>query len=228
MINIDEELPDGTRLFGWKSEPPLTPVAPSYTYHFAEKKIFSSEECESWNEYLLEQEIVLLDKYRTTVGDGATGLGATSITSRYSDFNILKFDFHGVPKLKTEILNGIRTLLRVSGNSWQETLYANSWFNVLRQGEAMQTHFHGYHKNTLYGFHITINATETFTSYYHPIKYQEEVFHVPNKIGYLTLFPNFIPHSVSVNRKVTPRISIAGDTTGQDESNKHTVRVELG
>ncbi|SVC89989.1 uncharacterized protein METZ01_LOCUS342843 [marine metagenome] len=214
MINIDEELPDGTRLFGWKSEPPLTPVAPSYTYHFAEKKIFLSEECESWNEYLLEQENVLLDKFRTSIGgDGLTGLGTTSITSRFRDFNLLKFDFHLVPKLKKAICDGIATLLRVSDNGdWQETLYANSWFNVLRQGEGMNIHSHGCNKNSFYGFHVTINATEpSFTSYYHPIKFQEEAFHAPNKKGTLTLFPNYVPHEVSPNKHESPRITIAGD-----------------
>ena len=76
----------------------------------------------------------------------------------------------------------------------------------------MNAHFHGFHKNTFYGFHVTIKAiAPSFTSYEHPIKFQAGAFHVPNKIGYLTLFPNFIPHGVSPNRYETPRISIAGD-----------------
>ena len=222
MINIQEKLEDGTYVCGWKSDPPLTPIAPSYAYYFTEKKIFSEKECEEWNTYLLKQEQILFDKFRTSRGDGGTGLGATSITSRYGSFNTLKFDFHLVPKLKKAILDGIKTILSVSGNNnWQETLYANSWFNVLRQGEEMNIHFHGYHRNSFYGFHVTLNATETFTSYYHPTKFQNDAFHVSNKIGYLTLFPNWIPHSVSPNKRDIHRISIAGDTfssTWLDES----------
>ena len=85
----------------------------------------------------------------------------------------------------------------------------------------MNIHFHGYHRNSFYGFHVTLNATETFTSYYHPTKFQNDAFHVSNKIGYLTLFPNWIPHSVSPNKRDIHRISIAGDTfssTWLDES----------
>ena len=146
------------------------------------------------------------------MGDGGTGLGPTSITSRYPYFNLPDFDFHLVSELKTKIFNGIKTILSISDNTnWQETLYANCWFNVLRQAEGMNMHSHGYHKNSFYGFHLTINATETFTSYFNPIKFEEETFHVPNKIGYLTLFPNIVPHCVSPNRYETPRISIAGD-----------------
>ena len=213
MNEINETLKDGTRLYGWKSDPPLTPVAPSYVYYITEKQIFSSEECNEWNEYLLKQEPLLLDKFRTSAGDGATGLGTTSITSRYPFFNVLNFDFHCVPKLKKTLLTGLQTLLSISGNtSWQETLYANSWFNVLRQEEGLDTHSHGYHKNSFYGFHVIINATQpSFTSYYHPIKFQQGAFYVPNKIGYLTLFPNYVPHEVSPNKYETPRISIAGD-----------------
>jgi len=212
MITIEEQQADGTLLYGWKSELPLTPVAPSYTHYLTEKKIFSTEECEEWFAYLLEQEPILLNKFRTGIADGGTGLGATAITARYQHFNLLNFDFHLIPKLKTHILKGIEDILHISGNTnWQETLYANSWFNVLRQGEEMQAHCHGYHKYIFYGFHVNITANETFTTYYHPVKFQDEAFYVPNKPGYLTLFPDFIPHSVTVNKYNVPRISIAGD-----------------
>ena len=212
MINIQKELTDETLLYGWKSNPPLTPFAPSYAHYITDKRIFSEKECKEWNDYLLEQEPILLNKFTTSTGDGFTGLGDNSITSRYGHFNLLKFDFHLVPKLKKAIHDGIKTILSVSGNSnWQETLYANSWFNVLRREEGMNMHSHGYSKYTFYGFHVSINAIETITSYYHPIKFQTEAFHVPNKIGYLTLFPGFLPHGVTPNRYETPRISIAGD-----------------
>ena len=162
MIDIQEKLADETLLYGWKSDPPLTPFAPDYTHYLTDKKIFSEKECQEWSVYLLKEEQILLDKYRTApMGDGGTGLGNTSITSRFPHFNLLKFDFHLVSKLKTEIFNGISCLLDVSGNTnWQETLYANSWFNVLRQEEGMNIHTHGYHKHSFYGFHLTINAIE--------------------------------------------------------------------
>jgi hypothetical protein len=211
-FKINQKLEDGTHVFGFKSEPPLTPVAPSYAYYFTEKKIFSEEECKEWNDYLLKQEQTLLDKFRNAVGAGGTGLSATSITSRYPYFNLLNFDFHLVEQLKTKVFDGIRSILSISDNTnWRETLYANCWFNVLRKEEGMNTHSHGYHKDSFYGFHLTTGAKETFTSYYHPIKFQDDAFHVPNKIGYLTLFPIFIPHGVTPNKYESPRISIAGD-----------------
>ena len=198
--------------FGWKSDPPLTPFAPSYSYHFTNKEIFSKQECKEWNDYLLKQEKILLDKYKTApMGDGGTGLGNNSITSRFPHYNLLNSDFYLIPELKIALLDGIKNILFISDNKeWKETLYTNCWFNVLRQTEGMKTHTHGCHKNTFYGFHLTINATETSTSYYNPIN-EAEFFHVPNKIGVLTLFPAIIPHGVNPNKYGTPRISIAGD-----------------
>jgi len=228
MIDIEKELTDGTLLYGWESEPPRTPFAPSYQHIFTDKKIFSKEECKEWNDYLLEQEPILLDKFRTCRGNGLTGLGDNSITSRFSYFNVFEFDFHLVSKLKKAVYDGMKSILSVSGNTnWQKTLYGKSWFNVLRKEEAMDIHSHGYHEDIFYGFHVTINAIETFTSYHHPIKFQESAFHVPNKIGYLTLFPDYIPHEVSINRYETPRISIAGDifTSPGKQYNQDLVKI---
>ena len=42
------------------------------------------------------------------------------------------------------------------------------------------------------------------------IQEEKDAFHIPNKPGYLTLFPDFIPHGVSINNYPEPRISIAG------------------
>ena len=221
MINIQEKLEDGTQIYGWKSEPPLTPFAADYAYYISDKKIFSEEECKEWNDYLLEQESIIINQFSPGLrGSGRTGLGPDSVTARYQYFNALKFDFHLVERLKIELFNGIKTILSVSGNTdWQETLYANSWFNVLRQGESMNLHSHSHHNRTLYGFHVSINAKETFTSYFHPAVREVgpqgidflDVYHMPNQIGHLTLFPNNIPHGVSPNQQETPRISIAGD-----------------
>jgi len=232
-IRIEETLDDGTDVYGWKSEPPETPFAEDYAHYLTDKKIFSEEECKEWNDYLLEQEIILKKKFSPGLrGDGRTGVGPEHVTSRYQYFNLLKFDFHLVERLKTEILEGMKTILSVSGNSdWKEPLYAKSWFNVLRGGEGMQLHSHSHHSRTLYGFHVSINAKETATSYFHPSVLQVgpngidflDAFHNQNRIGYLTLFPNNICHGVSPNQQETPRISIAGDVTpflGEDSLEK--------
>jgi hypothetical protein len=202
MEAIHEQLADGTSLYGWKSESPLTPFAPSYAHYLTEKKIFSEEECKEWNDYLLKQEPILFDEYEPK-GDGKTG---------YCDLNLLQFDFHLVEHLKTAVFDGVCQLLEISGNkSWQQTLYAHSWFNVLRQGDGMDMHSHGYNKNSFLGFHLTVCAKDTFTTFFHPVKFQEEYYNAPNNIGHLTLFPDFIPHGVTPNNHEIPRISIAGD-----------------
>ena len=223
MIKIEEELADGTQIYGWKSESPETPFAEDYAHYLTDKKIFSEEESKEWNDYLLEQEIILKNKFSPGLrGSGRTGLGADAITSRFQYFNLLEFDFHLVERLKTELFVGMKTILSVSGNTdWKDPLYAKSWVNVIRQGVGMQLHSLSHHSRTLYGFHVSINAKETATSYYHPSVLEVgpngvdflDAIHNPNRIGYLTLFPNNILHGVSPNQQEAPRISIAGDIT---------------
>ena len=238
IIEQDIEPLRNVRLYGWESDDPLTPFAPSFKYYILEKKIFSKEECEDWYEFLLDQEAIILSKHTISAGDGYTGVGTTSVTSRFPYFNTLQFDFGHVPKLIEEIIDCIKIFLSITNNKdFSSTLYANSWFNVLRMGETFKTHFHGYHKNSFLNFHLTIGAKETFTSYYHPVTYiqeEKDAFHIPNKPGYLTLFPDFVPHGVSVNNYPEPRISIAGGIfpeTWMDDPSRNMSKsnyIELG
>ena len=92
---------------------------------------------------------------------------------------------------------------------------------------CMNSHSHSHHNRTLYGFHVSINAIETFTSYYHPQQGLKDTYNVPNKIGYLTLFPNYILHGVSPNRHETFRISIAGDIYASTFLDAENSNVEL-
>ena len=239
MIDIHENL-DGWKAYGWKSETPLTPFASDYQYYIVDKKIFSEEESKEWNDFLLEQEEIIKKKYSPGLrGTGRTGLGPEHVTSRYQYFNLLEFDFYLVPRLINEIMSGMKTVLSLSGNSdWHSTLFAKAWFNVMRQGEGMQLHSHSHHCRTLYGFHVSINAKETSTTYFHPevlqvgpqgIDFLDSIDN-PNQIGMITLFPNNIPHAVRSNQQKIPRISIAGDITpaSNEENQIEQNTIEIG
>lgn len=204
--HIQEELEDGTKIYGWKSEPPLTPFASRYAYYISDKRIFSEEECKEWTDFLLRQEKIIKEK------------------DHYS--NLLELDFHLIPALISEIYNGFKTILSVSSNTdYHSDLFAKAWFNVMRQGQGMQLHTHSHHCRNLYGFHVSIDAKDTATSYFHPEVLQVSEHGIdfldsmdrPNQIGYLTMFPNDIPHAVRANNDQTPRISIAGDITPEAE-----------
>ena len=194
---FSQELDDGTLIYGWKSADSDNPLVIPYAYHFMDKKVFTKEECDEWGNYILQE-------VERTKQKGIFNLG---------QLNILRFDFHLVEPLKAAILDGIKTLLSITNNDdWQiPPLHANGWYNVFDMGEGMPVHSHGYYKNGFLGFNMPIWAIESFTSYYHPIKFQPDMFNVPNKIGWLTLFPAITPHSVSENKYKKPRISLAGD-----------------
>ena len=206
FLHIQEELEDGTQIYGWKSEPPLTPFASDYAYYISDKRIFSVEECKEWTDFLLREEKTIKEK------------------DHYS--NLLELDFHLIPDLINEIYNGFKTILSVSGNTdYHSDLSAKAWFNVMRQGQGMQLHTHSHHCRNLYGFHVSIQAEDTATSYFHPEVLQVSPQGIdfldsmdrPNRAGYLTMFPNNLPHAVRANIHETPRISIAGDITPEDE-----------
>mgnify|MGYP005739396293 FL=1 len=79
-------------------------------------------------------------------------------------------------------------------------------------------------ENTLYGFHITIETENTSTIYHNPFD-PKQIIEVPNKIGAITLFPNFIPHQTTTYEGGDVRISIAGDIAESSSVSRRENRI---
>ena len=140
------------------------------------------------------------------IGDGNTGLGNDSITARFPYFSVFDFEHPFV-----EIIR-------------HSHIYAQSWFNVMRNGQWINFHSHGMDENTLYGFHITIETENTSTIYHNPFD-PKQIIEVPNKIGAITLFPNFIPHQTTTYEGGDVRISIAGDIAESSSVSRRENRI---
>jgi len=207
-------------VYQFKSKEARNPFAPEFEYNLIEDICFSYGQCQEIKEYLLNKEKYLLDKLQDKPSmDGNTGLGESSITSKFPHFSLFDFDHYMVKIIQSKVLELFSNILDISNKSWHSHLYAQSWFNVMRCGQKINLHTHGVNEDILYGFHITISSENTSTVYHNPFDHRQ-VIEVPNKIGHITLFPNFLPHQTSKYLGNDVRISIAGDLTDSSSVSK--------
>jgi len=189
------------------------PFAPEFVYTILEGECFSVQQCSDIKQYLLEKESYLLKKLNNKQSfDGNTGLGNNSITSKFPYFNIFDFDHYMTSIIRSKLLELFSDVLNIHNSSWHSNLYVQSWFNVMRSGQKINFHTHGVNEDILYGFHITICTEDTKTIYHNPFDHRQ-IIEIENKPGYITLFPNFLPHQTSTYNGNDVRISIAGDLT---------------
>ncbi len=192
---------------------PNNPFVPNYRFVLLSGFCFTIAECREIKYYLLQKETELLKKYphhMKGIGDGNTGLGNDSITARFPYFSVFDFEHPFVEIIRQSVLEYMQDICTITETNWHSHLYAQSWFNVMRNGQRINFHSHGMDENTLYGFHITIETENTSTIYHNPFD-PKQIIEVPNKIGAMTLFPNFIPHQTTTYEGSDVRISIAGD-----------------
>ena len=207
-------------VYQFKTKPANNPFAPEFNYILLEGQCFTEDECLDIKEYLLYQEKYLLEKLKDKPAlDGNTGLGENSITAKFPYFSVFDFNHKLVSKIKSSIVEHFNDILKISNLSWHSHLYAQSWFNVMRPGQKINFHAHGVNEDILYGFHITISTEETSTIYHNPFDHRQTI-DIPNKVGYITLFPNFIPHQTTVYNGSDVRISIAGDIVDSSSLSK--------
>jgi hypothetical protein len=209
--------------FGIKK--PNNPFVPDNRFVILSGPCFTIQECFEIKDYLLQKETELLKKHTNHmegVGDAKTGLGNNSITSRFPYFSVFDFEHPFVEKIKQAILEYMQDICDITKTDWHSHLFSQSWFNVMRTGQKIDFHSHGFHENTLYGFHITIATENTSTIYHNPFDTNQAI-EVSNDIGAITLFPNFIAHETTRYNGNDVRISIAGDIA--DSSGWHQVQL---
>ena len=100
----------------------------------------------------------------------------------------------------------------------------------MTKGQQISTHIHDVTPTCYLGGHITVQCDDTYTGYTHsalvPIL-DEGVTNSPlvheskNKVGKITLFPNYIPHFTSVHNGDKERVTIAFDLTTHQSTANH-------
>tara|TARA_B100000427_G_C15368447_1_gene533221 strand:+ start:139 stop:819 length:681 start_codon:yes stop_codon:yes gene_type:complete len=216
-------------LIRFKSEEKETPFAPTWDYTLVEGQI-EDVDFDYIAKYLIEKKEEIL-KIKPSKGDGYTGLGKNSTTARHADYNIFNFGDEEINKLKSNILFLHSKLIGTIGsdefNKYRcDGLYIQCWYNVMKKGERILPHLHDTESVCYLGGHITVQCDDTYTGYINPVNQisKPDIHESKNKVGKLTLFPNYLPHFTNKHNGDKERITIAFDLmTRKDHINNNYV-----
>ena len=207
------------------SKEPLTPFTAFWQYCIGER-ILSRINCDRLGKFLLSKQEEVL-KIKDHLSDGGTGLGLHSTTARFLNYNVLHWDQEDIKILKDGIIETHDEYYRYIVNGEPpEIVICSCWMNIMRKGERIRLHQHGYHDSTYLSGNFTVACEESKTIYINPIvhftenellervedrgqEYEEEFYASPNRPGNMTLFPSYVPHFTTKHTSNTERITIA-------------------
>lgn len=192
----------------WESEEPKTKFAPKWSHPMWHDMIYDEKELEEIKKVILVKEKELLNYYSDVTNDGGTGLGPNSLTSKFSKFNIFKWKYDWVDKLRESALNGIYNL--EGSETLDHKIYAQCWANVMRRGEQIKPHWHSSYEYSYLGAHVTISANRTRTTYENPYN-KFNIRSYENVPGALTIFPSYMVHWTDTHYGDSERITLAMD-----------------
>jgi hypothetical protein len=210
MTHIEE-----INLIRFLSKPKVSPFAPEWNYSLGESFIKNI----NFNEiqklaFEKEKEILKLPNTirNNKLSDGYTGLGKNSTTSRFDQYNVLKWNNIEIKKLKNAIIEMHSKFLTLLQIDKPKVLFAQCWLNIMRKGEQIKPHIHSTTPESYLGGHICIKCNDTSTYYINPVNQlnEPEIYTSKNEVGKITLFQNCIPHYTDVNND-NERITIAFD-----------------
>ena len=193
-----------SKILHFENKQPTNSFAPVYQYFIYETEL-AFLDTNLLEEIILAKEKTIIEKYPAH-GDGNTGLGEDSLTSRYPYFNLLEWEETSFLK---NIIKSCHSEFLFNIGYKETTIYAQCWANVLRKGEQIKKHRHCVDGYSYLGGHICVTANNTSTHYITPNT--GDIYSSENVPGKITLFPAYIEHYTDEVESDNPRITIAFD-----------------
>ena len=174
-----------------------TPFAIDYTFYVFEN-IINDVDFSAVSKIIKSKEKKIIRSSPKSSGDGNTGLGNDSLTSRFGYFNVLKWQEPDIQKIKDHIIDNVSKFYNRILQEKPTDLKIQCWANVMRKGQQIKPHVHDTSNNCLLGGHICVDVDNTSTHYINPFKYfsgdNQETYSSKNEVGKITLFSDNIPH----------------------------------
>lgn len=174
-----------------------TPFAIDYTFYVFEN-IINDVDFSAVSKIIKSKEKKIIRSSPKSSGDGNTGLGNNSLTSRFGYFNVLKWQEPDIQKIKDHIVDNVSKFYNRILQEKPTDLKIQCWANVMRKGQQIKPHVHDTSSNCLLGGHICVDVDNTSTHYINPFRYfsgdNQETYSSKNEVGKITLFSDNIPH----------------------------------
>lgn len=218
-------------IHNFRSDLPETPFAPTWNVFLIEK-VWKEIDCESLYSFLIKEskEIFKLDPVliRNKVSDGNTKLGKKNIMSRYSLYNVFKYENEELNKLRDCVIEQHKVLLDCLNIPLPKHVYLNGWINLLGFGEKVGMHIHSVNPKSYLGGNFCVRVDGSETVYVNPVNQinHPETYHSQNEPGKLTLFENRTPHYSSRNFNLGKRMTIAFNLRIHDVDD-NAIRIDL-
>lgn len=199
-------------LIEWKSNKPTNIFAPNWNIKFWNEIIFTEKQSLEIRSAILNKENEIISQYSDIINDGGTGLGANSLTSKFSKFNIFTWNYTWVDQIKASSILAIQNLCQ---ENMPDKIYGQCWANVMRFGEQIKPHWHSSYEHSFLGSHITVAADNTKTYYENPYN-KNNVYSFDNSVGSMNIFPSYLIHWTDIHLGDNERITLAMDFLTED------------
>jgi len=201
----------------FENQTPTNFFSPFYKYFLFES--MSDIDIEKLKKYILSIEKDII-KNTKAEGDGRTGLGINSLTSRHFAFNL--FELNETIYLKNNIKENLKLFFEELKIPLPKETYGKCWANVMRDGDQIKRHRHCEREyDSFLSGHLCVEVNETGTYYVNP--FEDTAFKSENKPGKITIFPSWIEHYTDVAS--SRRITVAFDLALQPIENSNFVLI---
>jgi len=212
----------------FSSVPAVNPFSPSWKFTLWSYTVTNGLYLENLKTFLLGEEKNIINSH-SPYNDGGTGLGTTTVTSRFNSFNLFNYNNSYTNYLKTLVKDQLTEYLKQIS---PETLIDENfkpmitcWFNVMSPGEEIKQHSHNLLSTSFLSGHFTVACEDSYTYYMTPISKNRLEF--VNFVGSGTLFPSYLEHGTSVHRGTDKRITIAFDLYYNIDQAEDTIKSNL-